>query len=148
MIPSSVTWALVADAEGARIFSFLEMNSPWTLHDTIAGDGSGQPDQTADFGPKASMHKGALHGHGQADGTGKETRERRFAHTLAHVLEKGFVARTFGKLVLVAPPRLLGELRENLSRGLQGAVAAELHKDYTHSSIEELRKLIMPSLQS
>ena len=144
MIASTATWVLVADARGARIFSFLEKNGQWTLHDTLKGDGSGHLDQTSDFGPKASEHKGALHGHGEPNA--KETQERRFAHTLAHVLERGHGTKAFAKLVLVAPPKLLGDLRENLSRGLQSAVVSQVHKDYTHSGVEELMTLLRPEL--
>ena len=139
------TWVLVADAQGARIFSFLDKAGQWTLHDTLKGDGSGHPEQTSNLGPKASEHKGALHGHGEINA--KETQERRFAHTLAHVLEKGLGTKAFAKLVLVAPPKLLGDLRENLSRGLQSAVVAEVHKDYTHSGVNELMTRLQAELQ-
>ena len=144
MISSTATWVLVADAQGARIFSFLEKNGQWTLHESIKGDGSDHPDQTANFGPKASEHKGALHGHGEINA--KETQERRFAHTLAHVLERGHGTKAFAKLVLVAPPKLLGDLRENLSRGLQSAVVAEVNKDYSHSGVEDLMTRLRPLL--
>lgn len=145
MSSSTATWVLVADAEGARIFSFLEKNGQWTLQDSIKGDGSAHPDQTANFGPKASEHKGALHGHGQNNP--KETLERRFAHTLAHVLERGLGQHSFAKLVLVAPPKLLGDLRENLSRGLQAAVVSEINKDYSHSGVEDLMTRLRPELR-
>lgn len=144
LIPSTTTWVLVADARVARILTFQEAHRPWTLRDTIPGDGSTHPDQTADFGPKASIHKGALHGHGEI--VAKETGERRFAHTLAHVLERGLTDRSFDRLVLVAPPKLLGALRENLSRGLQAAVVAEVPRDYTHSAVEELMAQLRPAL--
>jgi len=48
--------------------------------------------------------------------------------------------------VLVAPPKLLGDLRENLSRGLQSAVVSQVHKDYTHIGVEELIDLLRPEL--
>jgi protein required for attachment to host cells len=134
------TWVVVADARAARIFSFTDKNGEWTLHETIKGDGSGNPDQTAGSVSKASEHKGALHGHGEINP--KETQERRFAHTLAHVLERGHASNAFARLALVAPPKLLGALRENLSRGLQAASIAELHKDYTHCGVEELMRLL------
>ncbi len=141
---SSSTWVLVADAQGARIFSFVAKNGEWILRETLKGDGTGSHDQTADFGHKASEHKGALHAHGEADP--KDTRERRFAHSLAHVLERGQVEGAFAHLVLVAPPKLLGELRENLSRGLAGAIVAEIHKDYTHQAQKELVELLRHEL--
>lgn len=144
MTTPGATWVLVADASGARIFGFAEKNGQWTLLESIDGAGTDHPDQTADFGAKASTHKGALHGHGVS--TAKETQERRFAHTLAHVLERGREKQAFARLVLVAPPKLLGELRENLSRGLQGTIAAEVHKDYSHAGVAELIDRLGPEL--
>ena len=140
----SSTWVVVADASAARIFSFTDKNGEWSLHETIQGDGSGHPDQTATSRSKASEHKGALHGHGEQNP--KETQERRFAHTLALVLERGHASNAFAKLALVAPPKLLGELRENLSRGLQPNSVAELPRDYTHCGVEELMRLLRSEL--
>jgi protein required for attachment to host cells len=139
------TWVLVADARGARIFSYPEKNGEWTLQETLRGDGSAHPDQTADFGAKASQHKGALHAHGESNP--KETKERRFAHLLAHTLARGHQQKAFGKLVLVAPPKLLGDLRENLSRELRSAIVTQLPKDYTHSALKELLAELRPRLQ-
>ena len=144
MSASTATWVLVADAHGARIFSFVDKHDGWALRETLKGDGSGHPEQTADFGAKASEHKGALHAHGESDP--KQDAERRFAHTLSRVLERGHVQGDFAKLVLVAPPKLLGGLRENLNQGLQAAVVAELPKDYVHSDAKELARLIQPHL--
>jgi protein required for attachment to host cells len=138
------TWVVVADAAAARIFSFVDKNGEWTLRETLEGDGSGHPSETAGSLSKASEHKGALHGHGQQDP--KEDRERRFAHTIAHVLERGLASHSFSKLALVAPPKLLGELRENLSHGLKAASVAELHKDYTHFGVDELTRLLRAEL--
>src|ERR1700682_5780007 len=44
------------------------------------------------------------------------------------------------------PPKQLGDLRENLSRGVQTASVAEIHKDYTHSGVEELMRLLRSEL--
>ena len=138
------TWVLVADAAGARIFSFGDKNGEWTLRETIAGDGNGKPDQTAGSLSKSSEHKGALHGHGEQNP--KETQERRFAHTLAHVLELGYDKSEFAKVALVAPPKLLGQLRENLSSVLHAAAVTEVHKDYSHCGVEELMRRLRPEL--
>ena len=138
------TWVVVADARAARIFSFTDKNDEWRLLETVAGDNSGHPDQTAGSVTKASEHKGALHAHGES--VPKETQERRFAHTLSHVLERGHAGNSFARLALVAPPKLLGDLRENLSKGLQPLTVAEVHKDYTHCGVEELMRLLRPEL--
>lgn len=145
MTPSARTWVLVADSHFAKIFEVLDARV-WTLQDTLKGDSLSDPNATSNFGPKASEHKGALHAHGEA--VPKETQERRFAHLLTRVLEKGHGTHAFNQLVLVAPPKLLGDLRENLNRGLQSAVVSTVNKDCTHSTVEELMALVGPMLQA
>jgi len=143
MSQSIWTWVVVADANGARILRFAKRTEAWQQIEHILPDGSGAP-ETADFAAKASQHKGALHGHGEVGP--KENKERHLAHAIAHALERGMVDNVFDALVLVAPPKLLGELRENLSRGLQKRVLAELPKDFVHLDSEELAKRLLPDL--
>lgn len=140
---STQTWVLVADASGADVFAYAQKSDPWRPIHHLEDDGTGAP-ETGNFGPKASEHKGALHGNARS--TPKETQERRLAHSIAHALERGLVDRSFQALVLVAPPKLLGDLRENLSRGLQEKVVAEFHKDYAHLPLGKLEELLRPEL--
>ncbi len=148
MSQSNISWVVVGDASGARIFKYDMKNEPWKLVETVAGDGSTKDTGTRDFGTKASEHKGALHAHGERKNDPKETAERRFAHQLSHVLERGLTEKAFGRLVLVAQARLLGELRENLSRGLLDKVVAEVSKDYVHLAPDELRKQLSDVIPS
>ncbi len=143
MSQSTWTWVVVADAHGASVYKFAKKADDWQFVEHLQSDGTGGK-QTGDFGPKASDHKGALHGHGET--TAKETGERHLAHAVAHALERGLVDDAFGSLALVAPPMLLGELRENLSRGLQAKVVAELNKEYSHLTIENLAGKLRPEL--
>ena len=146
MSQSISTWVVVGDASGARIFKFNKPIEHWSLVEKVAGDAHEVLDATRDFGKKASEHKGALHGHGENLNAKKETAERRFAHLLSHVLERGLDEGAFARLVLVAEPKLLGELRENLSRGLQSKVVAELHKDLMHLTAEQIAEKLRPEL--
>ena len=141
MSESTQTWVMVADAHGANVFAYVQKTDPWQPIQHLKEDGTGAP-ETGNFGPKASEHKGALHGHGS--NSPKETKERRLAHAIAHALERGMADHAFRALVLVAPPKLLGELRENLSRGLQAKIVAEIHKDYAHLPVGEIAELLRP----
>jgi len=146
MSQSISTWVVVGDASGARIFKFNKPIEHWSLVEKVAGDAHEVLDATRDFGKKASEHKGALHGHGENLNAKKETAERRFAHLLSHVLERGLDEGAFARLVLVAEPKLLGELRENLSRGLQAKIVAEVSKDYVHLTPRELREELIEQI--
>ena len=143
MTESTRTWVVVGDASGAQVFAYVDKADAWEPLQHVKADGTGA-DETRDFGPKASEHKGALHGHGHV--TPKETKERHLAHAVCHALERGLADHAFHQLVLVAPPKFLGELRENLSRGLKEKVVTEVHKDYAHLPVRDLAELLRPEL--
>jgi protein required for attachment to host cells len=53
-----------------------------------------------------------------------------FARELIQQLEEGFNQNHFSQLVLIAPPHLLGTLREILPEHLRKAIVSEIPKDY------------------
>lgn len=135
------TWVLVADAHQGRILEVDDAGLPAKVHHTIrsrsdgkAHDESGDLTEVADHSKKASLHKGAL----RASGNPKDEAEHRFAKELVQTLERGLAENAFHHLVLVAPPKLLGILRESLGRGLAARLRASEHKDYAHLSDHEL----------
>ncbi len=65
-------------------------------------------------------------------------REKRFAESLCSVLEKKRVAKKFDRLVVVAAPQTLGDLRNAMSAGVAEVVHAELDKDLTHVPNKDL----------
>ena len=65
-----------------------------------------------------------------------------FAAELAKKLEDALVRGACKRIVLVAPPRILGELREHLSPRGREAVAGEINKDLTHLGLAELAKKV------
>jgi protein required for attachment to host cells len=135
------TWVLVADAHQARILGVEDAGLPPTLRHTIrsspdgkAHDERGDLTEVGDHPKHASVQKGAL----QASGSFKDEAEHRFAKEVVKMLERGLAENAFQHLVLVAPPKLLGILRENLSRGLAARVRASEHKDYAQLPDHEL----------
>ena len=58
--------------------------------------------------------------------------EERFAGQLAQMLGNYAENKSFDRLVLVAPPTILGELRKALPSNAREKVAAEIDKDLTH----------------
>lgn len=61
-----------------------------------------------------------------------------FAKEVAQTVEKAAVAGDFDRLVLVAPPQSLGDLRSALGGNAQAKIVAELGKDLTHLPLHEL----------
>ncbi len=68
--------------------------------------------------------------------------KRDFAHLVAARLDTEAKRRAFDRLVLVAPPQALGDLRACLGNGVRATVSAELNKALTHSKDHELLKPI------
>ena len=66
--------------------------------------------------------------------------EQRFLGDLVKRLDAAVKAGDAKSIILVAPPRALGVLRQSLSNGLRGAVRAEIDKDYVKMLVHEIEK--------
>lgn len=67
-----------------------------------------------------------------------EFEKERFAHQVARLLDKGRSEGGYDRLILVAPPKTLGSLREELPKQTREMVSAELDKDLTHLDLKAL----------
>jgi len=68
--------------------------------------------------------------------------EDRFAKETAELLAKRAQANEFDRLVVVAPPRALGELRQHYSKALEGRIVAEVDKDLVNHPIDKLEGIL------
>lgn len=66
--------------------------------------------------------------------------ERRFLEKLAARLDAALQAGEVRSLVIAAPPRALGALRQVYSAGLRHALAAEIDKDLVKMPLHEIEK--------
>jgi len=129
------TRVLVADARQAWMFDVEDAGLPARLRGTV----------------KAPPPEGRPHPpeHGWTHGPDPhaEHEERRFVHGLNQALEHGLAENQFQHLVLVAPPKLLGVLRESLSRGLADRLRASSAKDWGHLTEAELAQHVRPLVE-
>jgi protein required for attachment to host cells len=65
---------------------------------------------------------------------------RTFVADLAGRLEQARTAASFERLVMVAPPKMLGQLRSALPQAVQALLIATLPKDLAHTDGAELRQ--------
>jgi protein required for attachment to host cells len=61
-----------------------------------------------------------------------------FAHSVAKMLVR--MQESFDRLILVAPPKTLGDLRSAMDKQLQGKIIGELDKDLTYLPAHDLPK--------
>lgn len=64
--------------------------------------------------------------------------EDRFAAETAELLKKRALAGDFEKLVIVAPPKTLGELRKNYHKEVESRLIGEIDKTLTGHPVEEI----------
>lgn len=82
---------------------------------------------------RSSYEETDLHAEAEAD----------FAHNLAEFLEAQFAAKTIQELVLVAPPRTLGEVRKHLRPHMSKMIKAEIDKDLVKHPIAHIESLLV-----
>ncbi|PPD45037.1 MAG: host cell attachment protein [Methylocystis sp.] len=71
-----------------------------------------------------------------------ELEEERFARAMAERINVAAESGEMKEIVIVAPPRTLGEIRKELSVKAQSKVAGELHKDLTRHPVPEIEKML------
>lgn len=68
--------------------------------------------------------------------------ESRFAHTIVAALARAANANANLKIVLVAPPKTMGDLRAGLSKSLKQHVIGEITRDLTAHPLAHIEKLL------
>ena len=68
--------------------------------------------------------------------------EDRFAAETAELLKKRALNNEYESLIIVAPPRTLGELRKHYHKEVEKRLAGEIAKDLTGHPVEEIEKII------
>jgi len=129
------TWVLVADAHRGRV---LEVGDAGLLPRLVTTVKPPAPE-----GQQRSPEHLWRHG----DDPRAAHEEQRSVHALIEALERGSADNQFRHLVLVAPPRMLGVLRESLPRGLTDRLRSSLAKDWGHVSDAELPQQARPLVE-
>lgn len=137
------TWILVADGARARILQ----NDGWGkgLQQIVYREHEESETATHDLGTDRpgrtrEIADGTHHGLDETDWHRFEKAE--FAHEMAKLLNHAAVANKFDRLVLIAPPQALGDLRKKLDTHTADRVTGEIDKDLTHASLDELKERI------
>ncbi|HYI05930.1 MAG TPA: host attachment family protein [Reyranella sp.] len=68
--------------------------------------------------------------------------EDRFAAETADLLRKRAIRNDFESLIIVAPPRTLGELRKHYHKEVEKRLAGEIAKDLTGHPVAEIEKIL------
>ena len=69
--------------------------------------------------------------------------EDRFAAETAELLRKRALENDFESLIVIAPPRTLGELRKHYHKEVENRLAGEIDKDLTRHTIPEIEQAVI-----
>ena len=104
-------------------------------------------DQKTDAaGGASSTNAGSLAGGGSGSAMGEvdfhQQEEDRFAAETAELLKRRALANDYEQLIIVAPPKTLGELRKHYHKEVERRLAGELAKDLTNHPVDQIEKAL------
>jgi protein required for attachment to host cells len=136
-------WVFVGDGqkalflinEGDAAFPNLRRLSVLENHDPPSRE------QGSDAPGRAFSSIGGIHS-AMEETNWHELEKERFAVSIAAKINKAALANKFEQIVIVAPPRILGDLRRELTKETETRVVAEIPKDLTHHTIADIERLL------
>lgn len=146
MLQDGSTWFLVADGRRARVLveqrRGAELEEHWAME--IEEDDLYDPQDRA---PRSFDRTGAGR-HAMDKGRSlHEQEEENFLKRLANRVAEAGTQGQFDHLVVAAPPRALGSLREKLPAGVQSRIRAETPKDLLSEPAPKLRERLQELLR-
>jgi len=126
------TWILVANDAGARLYETEGFEKSFrTIRRFSHLEGRQKNAELSSDRPGRSFDSSGSQRHSMGEKFSPHIHEEEaFARELSDFLERKFGENNFQHLALIAPPHLLGELRQVLSTRLKKCIVAELHKDF------------------
>lgn len=139
-VPKITHWIVVADGAGYRIFSSLKLGGP--MKKVAEKTFPKAKKFTRELGTdRPGRNQGSLRQarHAFANPADwHDQEEKEVARALADLLNERHQEKAFDRLVLVAPPRMLGDVRGFLEHTDKGYPWREIDKDLTRLSKHEL----------
>jgi protein required for attachment to host cells len=141
------TWVLIADGEKA-LFMVNETDAEDPFLQVFREEEQDNPpnrDQAANrrgrFNDGPSVHRSAVD-----DTDWHQLSKDRFAHELSEILYKQVHKGKFERIVIVAPPKTLGELRDEMHQEVAAKVVGEIRKTLTNHPMDEIEKIVKAEL--
>ena len=142
-------WVLVADGEKALFLrnkgdaEYPNLEVVREMHDenpSTREQGTDEPGRHYDTGP--ANNNGFAHRSGFQETDWHRIGKERFADEVAKRLYSLAHRGKFDKIILVAPPQVIGELRKELHKEVSQRVQGEVAKTLTNHTIWDIEKLL------
>lgn len=136
------TWIVIADGKHARIYERSVPRAklvPVLEQDLLAEDPHGFARELGSDRPGRAFDPGTGTPHAMEPHSDPHERSKvAFARRVAALLDEAIAKKRFTHLVLIAPPRTLGVLREELGAAARACIIASAGKDLIKTPIAEL----------
>ncbi len=156
------TWVLIADGEKALFLENLTDDADPNLHVWREDRHVNPPNRDQAANRPGRMKDAGLSAQAAQPGAGGSTASRsafeetdwhrlekaRFAQELADRLYRYAHGGRFQRLVVVAPPKVLGDLRSKLHKEVADRVVAEIPKTLTNHPVDQIEALVAAALHA
>jgi protein required for attachment to host cells len=131
---------LIIDAKCAKFFHTKNFKMKGEIHLSTVED--------SDIAKKIhSLHVGGAN-HGKqshdidAKGNARELNRKDFCKQVIHKVQDEFHSHKFEELVIIAGPKILGDIRAMMPKELKHLNIKEIHKDLTHFSKDKIEEYL------
>ena len=138
---AATQWFLIADSSRARVFAMEKSDERVMEIASFANpQGRSQDDELASYDSGISARPGPRSGPQQPSALDHQV--ELFAKQLARYLDEARIEHRYDVLYLVAGPEFLGRLRGNLSKEVENLLAAQLDKDISWFTGQDIERYI------
>lgn len=144
------TWIVVANGSRARIFERHGRQRPLHEIQDFLNDGGRVDNEELRSDGRGRFHGGGERSQGDTwdpPSTPKQHESEVFSRTIADYLEQGRNEQRYEQLYLIAAPRFLGSLRQNMNKQVEKLVTAELPKDISTSRADEIAQFVQEQIE-
>lgn len=138
MFPKKKVWVLVADGARARIFTKQYRKLTNAMGQDFVADNLKDTEALPDKPGRAFESANSARHAYEPRNDWHEYQKELFAKSLCDILHKASEQSEFDELIIISPPRTLGELRNNLNKQVISKITAEFPKDITKYTEQEL----------
>lgn len=140
-------WYIVADGASARLFQTNRRDGDLEETDRYVNEKGrlNNRDFDTDRPGRSSQSSSQRSAMEKGDGP-RENEEKKFAKRIAKSLNEAFQQGKFEKLGIVAAPKALGRIREELDKQVKDAVIGTSSKNLTKQSKDEIKQHISKNI--
>lgn len=147
MAAERVTWVAVLDGAKSLLFEDKGFADAPDLHLVDKGEFETVPDRAIKTdAPGRTAGPGGAPGSAMEETDYHDQEESRFVCDFADTLNRAALKAKFDRLVVMAPPRAMGRLRENLHEETSRRIVKAVTGDYTNHPTPKLEAILRKEL--